>query len=266
MTDLRTAAFFDLDKTIIATSSATAFSKPFLAGGLLTRRDMVRTAYAHLMFQLGSANEAQSERLRTALSTLVAGWDVAQVSAIVTETLHLHIEPTVFAEAVELIEHHHSRGDDVVIVSASGTEVVEPIAAALGADHVIATRMEVVDGRYTGEIAFYAFGENKALAVRELAETHGYDLSRSWAYSDSITDIPLLGAVGHAAVVNADRALRRVAAERGWAALTFARPVALRRNLGGARTTVPMALAVTAGLAALTAELLRRRARSAAAA
>src|SRR5690554_4950604 len=236
----RAAAFFDLDKTIIATSSATAFSRPFFAGGLITRRDVLRTAYAQFLFLLGGADADQTERLRAHLSAMVAGWDVAQVSSIVTETLHLHIEPTVYAEAVALIAEHHAAGHDVVVVSASGAEVVEPIAALLGADHVVATRMEIVDGRYTGEIAHYVYGENKALAVRRLATEQGYDLGASYAYSDSITDLPMLDAVGSAFVVNPDRALRRVAVERGWEVLRFVRPVALRPTFPPPRRSVPM--------------------------
>ena len=223
----RAAAFFDLDKTIIATSSATAFSRPFLAEGLLTRRSVVRGAYAQLLYLVGGADEDQTERLRAQLSRMVTGWDVARVSSIVAETLHESIDPTVYLEAVALIDEHHAAGRDVVVVSASGSEVVEPIAAALGADHVIATRMTVVDGRYTGEIDFYAYGEHKASAIRELAAEQGYDLTESYAYSDSITDAPMLGVVGHASAVNPDRALRRLAVERGWATLTFSRPVPL---------------------------------------
>ena len=95
------------------------------------------------------------------------------MSSIVAETLHESIDPTVYAEAVALIEEHHAAGRDVVVVSASGAEVVEPIAAILGADHVIATRMTVVDGRYTGEIDFYAYGENKASAIRDARAGRG---------------------------------------------------------------------------------------------
>ncbi|KGM09172.1 HAD family hydrolase [Cellulomonas bogoriensis] len=259
MTEPRAAAFFDLDKTIIATSSATAFSRPFLAGGLLTRGDVLRTAYAHFLFVLGRADADQTERLRAHLSAMVTGWDVAQVSAIVNETLHLHIEPTVYAEAVELIAAHKAAGRDVVVVSASGSEVVTPIARLLGADHVIATRMEVVDGRYTGEIAFYAYGENKATAVRELAAERGYDLERSHAYTDSITDVPMLQAVGHGAVVNPDRALRRLAVEHGWEALTFRRPVALRPRLPRPSRSVPVLALLAVGLTAWV--LLHRRRR-----
>ena len=256
----RAAAFFDLDKTIIATSSATAFSRPFFAGGLITRRDVLRTAYAQFLFLLGGADADQTERLRAHLSAMVTGWDVAQVSAIVNETLHLHIEPTVYAEAVALIDQHHAEGRDVVVVSASGAEVVEPIAALLGADRVVATQMEVVDGRYTGQIAFYAYGEQKAAAVRRLAAEHGYDLAASHAYSDSVTDVPMLEAVGHAAVVNPDRTLRRIAAEHGWEVLRFVRPVALRPSFPPPRRTVPVA-AVVAVVAVGVVLAARRRGR-----
>jgi HAD superfamily hydrolase (TIGR01490 family) len=256
------AAFFDLDKTIIATSSATAFSKPFFAGGLITRRDVLRSAYAQFLFLLGRADHDQTERLRAFVSSLVAGWEVAQVSQIVNETLHLHIEPTVYAEAVALIEEHRAAGRDVVIVSASGAEVVEPIAAMLGADHVIATRMEIVDGRYTGEISFYAFAENKASAIRELVAERGYDLSASFAYSDSATDAPMLDAVGHAFVVNPDRGLRRMATEREWEMLTFVRPVALRPGFPPPRQSVPvLAVAVAAVVGLFLLRRWRRRVR-----
>jgi HAD superfamily hydrolase (TIGR01490 family) len=254
------AAFFDLDKTIIATSSVTAFSRPFFAGGLITRREVLRTAYAQFLFLLGRADTEQTDRLRQFLSSMVKGWDPEQVSQIVRETLHQHIEPTVYAEAVALIDEHHLAGRDVVIVSASGAEVVEPIAEMLGADHVIATRMEVVDGRYTGNIAFYAFGENKAAAVRELAAEKGYDLEASYAYSDSITDAPMLDLVGHGYVVNPDRGLRKVAAEHGWECLTFVKPVALRPSFPPPQRSVPV-LAVVAAAAVAVVLLVRRRRR-----
>jgi HAD superfamily hydrolase (TIGR01490 family) len=223
----RVAAFFDLDKTIIATSSATAFARPLYASGLLTRRDVLRTAFARTLFQLGGADAAQTERLRAALAATVTGWDVAELAAQVAGSLETAIRPVVFAEALDLMAEHHGAGHDVVIVSASGVEVVEPIARLLGADDVVATRMEVVDGRYTGEVERYVYGPAKADAIRELAAARGYDLAASHAYSDSITDVPMLEAVGHPAAVNPGRALRRVAAERGWQVLTFAKPVRL---------------------------------------
>jgi HAD superfamily hydrolase (TIGR01490 family) len=258
----RTAAFFDLDKTIIATSSAAAFSRPFLAEGLLTRRAMLRTAYAQALYLAGSADADRTERLRVQLSRMVAGWDVGVVSQVVAETLHESIDPTVYAEAVALIEEHHAAGRDVVVVSASASEIVEPIAAVLGADHVIATRMTVEDGRYTGEIEFYAYGDNKARAIRELAAERGYDLQESYAYSDSITDAPMLMAVGHAFAVNADRTLRQLAAERGWGALRFERPVSLLGFPPVPARAVTVGLVVLGAAAIALAWYLRHRRRS----
>lgn len=225
-----TAAFFDLDKTIIARSSSLAFGKPFYKGGLINRGAVLRSAYAQFVYLLGGADHDQMERMRAYLQELCAGWPVEQVRGIVAETVHELIDPTIYSEAVALIAEHHAAGREVVIVSTSGSEVVEPIGDILGANHVVATRMVVEDGRYTGEIAFYAYAEAKAEAVRELSARHGYDLAGSYAYSDSFTDLPMLEAVGHPSAVNPDKALRAEALRRGWPVLDFATPVALRRR------------------------------------
>ena len=168
------------------------------------------------------------DRMRDYLKALCAGWAVEQVNAIVAETLHDLIEPMVYAEAVALFDEHHAAGRDVVIVSSSGEEVVGPIGEMLGVDRVIATRMVVEDGRYTGEIAFYAYGEGKADAIRELAAAARLRPGRCWAYSDSVTDLPMLELVGNPVAVNPDKALRRHAAEQGWRLREFRRPVRLR--------------------------------------
>ena len=222
------AAFFDLDKTIIAKSSTLAFSKPFQAGGLISRRAVLRSAYAQFLYLVGGADHDQMEKLRQFMSQLCKGWDVATVNEIVAETLHHVVDPIVYDEAVALIEEHRAAGRDIVIVSASGTEVVEPIGELLGADTVVATRMEGEDGCYTGEIETYVYAEQKAVEILELAERRGYDLDACYAYSDSITDVPMLEAVGHPFVVNPDKELRRTATEREWPVLVFMRPVALR--------------------------------------
>lgn len=227
----REAAFFDLDKTIIAKSSTLAFSKPFQAGGLISRRAVLRSAYAQFVYLVGGADHDQMEKMRQFMSQLCAGWDVATVREIVADTLHNVVDPLVYDEAVSLIEEHHLAGRDVVIVSTSGAEVVGPIGEMLGADHVIATRMEIEDGRYTGQIAYYAYAEEKARAIRELAEIRGYDLEGSYGYSDSVTDAPMLEAVGHPHAVNPDKELRRVAVAHGWPVLVFTKPVALRSRV-----------------------------------
>ncbi|NLT55068.1 MAG: HAD family hydrolase [Actinomycetales bacterium] len=247
----RTAAFFDLDKTIIARSSAFAFSRPFYAGGLITRRAVLRSAYAHFLYLAGGADHDQIERMRRYLSELCTGWDVQQVRDIVAETLERIIQPAVYREATALIAEHHEAGRDVVIVSTSGSEVVEPIGTLLGADRVIATQMIIEDGRYTGEIAFYAYAEQKAVAIRELAEREGYDLADCYAYTDSMTDVPMLEAVGHPHAVNPDKALRRLAVAREWTVLDFTHPVTLRSRVADQVARVP-----PSGRAALAASAL----------
>ncbi len=248
----RTAAFFDLDKTIIAKSSVLAFGRPFYQGGLINRRAVLRSAYAQFVFALAGADSDQIERMRAYLTSMCTGWDVSQVREIVAETLHEIIDPIVYDEAVDLIGMHRAAGRDVVIVSTSGEEVVAPIGAMLGADHVVATQMVVEGGKYTGEISRYTYGPEKAVAVRELAVERGYDLANCYAYSDSATDVPMLEAVGHAYAVNADRALRKIALEREWPLLTFSNAVPLRARLSGLKPEHPVISAgvLSAGVAA----------------
>ncbi len=254
-----TAAFFDLDKTIIARSSSLAFGREFYKGGLINRGAVMRSAYAQFVYLVGGADHDQMERMRAYLQQLCTGWSVEQVQAIVAETVHELIDPTIYEEAVALIASHHAEGRDVVIVSTSGSEVVEPIGEILGADHVVATRMVVEDGHYTGEIEFYAYAENKAAAIRELAEEHGYDLSGSYAYSDSATDLPMLEEVGHPFAVNPDKALRAEAASRDWPVLDFETPVGLRRRRPHGLPPKQVALATVGAAAAGVAWFAGRR-------
>lgn len=261
-THARTAAFFDLDKTIIAKSSTLAFSKPFFAQGLLNRRAVLKSSYAQFIYLLSGADHDQMDRMRAHMTNMCTGWDVEQVKSIVNETLHDIVTPLVFAEAADLIAAHKLCGRDVVVVSASGEEIVAPIARALGATHAMATRMVVEDGRYTGEIAFYCYGEGKVQAIRELAAREGYPLEHCYAYSDSITDLPMLESVGHPSVVNPDRGLRREALERGWPVMSFSRPVSLRDRIpapSGAAIATTAAVGISALAAgAVTYSLLRR--------
>ncbi|HEX4724998.1 MAG TPA: HAD family hydrolase [Pseudonocardiaceae bacterium] len=259
----RVAAFFDLDKTIIARSSTFAFGRPFYQGGLINRRAALRSAYTQLLSLQGgmSGSDAdQIERTRAHLTSLCQGWDVRQVRSIVEETLHDIVDPLVYSEAAALIAEHREQGHDVVVVTASGAEIVAPIATMVGATHSVATRMTEVDGRYTGAIDFYCYGENKAVAIRELAQANGYDLTRCHAYSDSITDLPMLEVVGRPAAVNPNRALRKLATQRGWPVLSFSNPVPLRAKMvGPAGGMVAAATAVGVGVAVTWYGLRRRR-------
>ncbi|WP_227998096.1 HAD family hydrolase [Nocardia australiensis] len=259
----RVAAFFDLDKTVIAKSSTYVFSKPFYAQGLLNRRAVLESSYAHFLFLLSGADHDQMERMRAHLTAMCAGWDVEQVKSIVAETLHELVDPLIYAEAADLIADHKIRGHDVVIVSASGEEIVGPIAEALGASHTAATRVVVENGHYTGEVEFYCYGKSKVTAIEKLAATEGYDLPRCYAYSDSVTDLPMLGAVGHPTAVNPDRNLRKEATARGWPILTFSNPVSLWARFQAPSSTTVAATAAVALSAivagALSYRLLRRK-------
>ncbi|HVE97681.1 MAG TPA: HAD-IB family hydrolase [Mycobacteriales bacterium] len=262
------AAFFDLDKTVIAKSSTLAFGRPFYQGGLVNRRAVLKSSYAQFVYLIAGADADQMDRMRDYLKRLCAGWDVQQVRDIVEETLHDLIDPLVYDEAVSLIEEHRAAGRHVVIVSSSGEEVVAPIAEMVGADRAIATRMVVADGKYTGEIEFYAYGPHKAEAITALAAEQGWDLAECYAYSDSMTDLPMLEVVGHPVAVNPDKALRRVALDRGWEVRDFVRPVTLRSRVPGLpRPGAPVlaGAAVGVGAAAVGWRLYAARRRSRAA-
>jgi HAD superfamily hydrolase (TIGR01490 family) len=229
-----TAAFFDLDKTLISRSSTLAFTRSFYRHGLISRSAVIRGAFAQAVFRRAGADHERMERIRSQVSQLCRGWQAERVREIVRKNLDEIIVPHLYAEAQALVSRHREAGQDVIIVSTSGHEVVDPIGALLGAHTVIATQMVVADGCYTGDMAFYAYGEAKATRIRELAAERGYRLAECYAYSDSITDLPMLEAVGHPSAVNPDRALRRVAAERGWPILSFATPSPRGRPQAGA--------------------------------
>lgn len=225
------AAFFDLDKTIVARSSPLALGRSFFKEGLITRSALLKSAYAQLMFQLMGADEGKMERMRREAAKLTEGWEVEKVKRVVTEVLEEVISPLIYAEALELIHDHRAAGRLVCIVSSSPEEIVEPMAKTLQADLWIASQPRVVKGRYTGELDFYAYGERKAEAMQALADVEGVDLQRSFAYSDSSTDLPMLEAVGSPVVVNPDKELRRIADARGWRTEAFRNPIPLRGRL-----------------------------------
>jgi HAD superfamily hydrolase (TIGR01490 family) len=223
------AAFFDLDKTVIARASIVAFGGPLRRRGLVNRRTVARAVLGQLLFLWFGADEQKMAKIRESMLEVSAGWNRDEVRAIVEETLNEVIEPLIYAEAQSLITQHRAKGDRIWLVSSAPTEIVEPLAAMLGVDGAIASRAAIDDeGRYTGKIEFYAQGEGKAVAIRALADSHHLDLEGSSAYSDSVTDLPMLEAVGHPVAVNPDRALAREARERGWEIRTFSNPVRLR--------------------------------------
>jgi HAD superfamily hydrolase (TIGR01490 family) len=259
------AAFFDLDKTVIAKASMVAFGRPLLDAGMINRRLLVRALWSHMVFEVLGADEARMLKFRESALRITRGWDQARVSALVRDTLAEVVAPIVYDEALDLIREHQAAGRKVFIISASPEEIVAPLARYLGADRAIASRARLDDqGRYTGEVDFYSYGPFKAEAVREVALLEGIDLEGSFAYSDSATDLPLLEAVGHPVAVNPDRELARAARDRGWEVVRFVQGVPLRERVPMPAPAVAIGVAggaVVVGSAAAVVWLMTRRRR-----
>ena len=215
------AAFFDLDRTLLRRSSALALAGSFRERGLISRWQMLRAAGWQLLFVArGASHEAVRRAAEDGLS-LLAGYTPEELRELVAEAMEPILRPLVYAEPLHLVQQHHERGEPVYIVSATLQEIVDAIAADLGFDGALGTICEVKDGKYTGRAERSLHAEAKAECVRAVAEREGFDLVECTAYSDSHTDVPFLEIVGHPVVVNPDRALRRIAAERGWPVLEF---------------------------------------------
>ena len=244
------AAFFDLDKTVIAKSSLVALGPEFHARGLLHRRTLVWGVFSQILFMRFGANDEKLNKIRESVLKVTKGWDRQEVRTLVAETINEIIEPLIYYEALELIDHHLAEGDEVWLVSMAPSEIVEPFAELLGITGAIASRAKIdAEGKFTGEMEFFAQGENKAVAMRELAQERGIDLSESFAYSDSETDIPMLEAVGHAYAVNPDRTLTKLAHDKEWPILGFSHPV---RAHDRSKSHTPFFIsAVVIGVAAL---------------
>ncbi len=214
---LRSAAFFDLDKTILATSSTLALRGDFVDRGLISRRAAIMSLLVHLPYLVAGADEARMDAMADSIGSLAKGINAHLLESIVEDSLARTIDPVCYAEALEEIARHHAAGRPVVVASASALEVVRPIATRIGADAVLASIAETDEhGTYTGRILHYNQAANKAAACAELAAQRGWDLAECWAYSDSVSDVPLLDSVGHPVAVNPDRELRRIAEEKGW--------------------------------------------------
>jgi len=242
------AAFFDLDKTVIARSSTLVMGRTFFRDGLLSSSMVVKSLYAQAVYQLVGADHAKMEQMRHAAIELTRGWEAQRVRRLVRETMEEVIAPLAYQEALDLIAEHRRAGRDVWLVSSSGEEIVEPFGEYLGVRDVIATMSGIDDdGRYDGTLEFYAYAAAKATAIRQIAEVRGYDLDGCYAYSDSITDLPMLTTVGMPVAVNPDRELRAAAMAMDWEVRDFHAPVRLRDRL----PDVPApAGQVAAGLAA----------------
>jgi HAD superfamily hydrolase (TIGR01490 family) len=241
------AAFFDLDKTVIAKASMVAFGPPLYRAGMISRWLVARALWSQFVFHRMGADEERMRKFRESALRITRGWDQARISAIVRDTLTEIVDPIVYDEALHLMREHQAAGRRVYLISASPEEIVAPLARYLGVDEAIASRAKLDDeGRYTGEVDFYSYGPFKAEAMRHAATLHDIDLEASYAYSDSATDLPMLEVVGHPVAVNPDRELARVARERGWEIRQFRNGVPLRK-----RVNMPPPRAAAAGATSL---------------
>jgi HAD superfamily hydrolase (TIGR01490 family) len=240
----RSAAFFDLDRTLMSGASAYYFGKAAYREGLLPLPRLLADGAKAVSFKLFGASDEQSEALRDRILASVTDHpadDIRRLSPTVVEEILPRIRP----EAQALIDMHEQAGRDVYIVSASPVEIVQELARALDITGGLGTVSEIVDGVYTGRLAApFCYGEGKAELIRKLAADHGYDLSASYAYSDSASDLPMMQVVGNPIAVNPDRPMTAVAHRRGWPIVEFNRE---RKQLVRLAVSATSASAAAAG-------------------
>jgi HAD superfamily hydrolase (TIGR01490 family) len=261
------AAFFDLDRTLISGASAFPLGVEAWRQGLASNPDIGRWAISALSFKLLGDKGDATDDVKGDFLNRIAGASVAAlevVGAAVLPKLVSRVRP----ESRKLIKMHHDSGRETWIVSAAPHEIVEPLARSLGMTGAIGTKGRVVAGHYTGELdGPFVYGAGKAEAIEKLASDRGYDLERSYAYSDSISDLPMMEAVGHPVAVNPDSELDTLAHERAWPVVIFARKtkraiaVSVMSTVGASAAALAYALGRKHGRASALAQMAQRQIR-----
>ena len=210
----RVAALFDVDGTLIAGFSATAFLLDRVVNGGMRPGELVGALASTLRFQVGRLGFS-------GLIAATAGWlrnvPERELEEVAERIFTGAIAGAIYPEARALVAAHRQRGHTVALVSSATRYQIEPLARELGIPDVMCTRLEVVDGRLTGRHLWpTCYGGGKALAARDFARDRGIDLAQSYFYSDSHEDLPLLEIVGRPRPTNPDRRLAAIAARRGW--------------------------------------------------
>jgi HAD superfamily hydrolase (TIGR01490 family) len=245
----RGAAFFDLDRTLMAGSSAFQFGRAAYKSGLMSRRALARDGWENLLFRLRGSTDAGTDALRARVSSLLEGVRVRDLQRLAPDVL-AGVLPRLYPRMLTIAYEHQDAGRPVFICTAAAQEMAELMAIVLTFDGAVGSVSEVRNGRYTGQPGGpFTYREGKAEAIRELAAREDIDLAASWAYSDSESDLPMLRAVGHPVAVNPDADLARIAREEGWEVLRFDRL--------GRRLRVAVGAAVVGGVGSLA---VRRRA------
>lgn len=250
--DTRTAAFFDLDNTLLRGAAIFYLARGLYARKFFQTRDVARFAYQQVRFRLGAEHSVHVDQARAAALSFIAGRSVAELQEIGEEVFEDHMASKIWPGTLELARLHLDQGQRVWLVTAAPVEVATIIAKRIGLTGALGTVAEHVDGHYTGRlVGDLLHGSAKAEAVRALALREGLELERCAAYSDSANDIPMLSLVGRPCAVNPDRALRLHAREHGWRI----------RDYRGRRRNTAIGIAAGAGAAtgAVVGVLLARR-------
>lgn len=250
MSEKTTAAFFDLDRTLIAGSSAFVFARAARDAGFIRIQDFVLDAMKAMKFRFFGSTDNSSIEVRERILAAAGGIrqsDLVGLNEMVLPELLGLIRP----EARALLDQHHAAGRETWIVSASPIEIVEPLAHALGMTGGIGTVGEVENGVYTGKLAGpFCYGEGKAEAITTLAAQRGIDLANSWSYSDSMSDLPMMNLVGNAVAVNPDAELTSLSRQKGWPVVVFAQrsKMLIRRSTTATLAVSGMLLMYSLGL------------------
>jgi HAD superfamily hydrolase (TIGR01490 family) len=216
---LRPAAFFDLDKTLMAGSSGVFFARAAYETGMISRSRLAKDIYENVRFRLRGSTDDRADDVRKRVGEMIAGVPVRDLQRLSPRVL-AGVLPRLYPQMLERAYAHQDAGVPVYILTAASQEMADLLAHVLAFDGGLGSRSEVVDGRYTGRPAGpFNYREGKVISMTELAEREGIDLSASYAYSDSESDLPMLQAVGQPVVVNPDAELRRIAAREGWEVL-----------------------------------------------
>jgi HAD superfamily hydrolase (TIGR01490 family) len=207
------AAFFDMDRTVLTIDSAMSWMRFLRARGEVTRAGMAKALWWTALYRMALLD---METVATRLVAEMSGDPEAEMLAKCEIWHREHVDGTVAAAARCAIARHRERGDLIVLLTGSTQYAAEVVARGLGIEHVLCSRLEVVDGRFTGKLAALCFGAHKVRLAEELAAARGIELERSWFYSDSYTDLPMLERVGRPVVVNPDSRLGRHARRHLW--------------------------------------------------
>lgn len=244
MTEPRAAAFFDLDRTIIAGSSAFAFGIVAYRAGFMSTGRLLKDAASAVTFKFSGASDDKTEAVKQRILEAIQGVEVSAMTGLADDII-ARLITDVRREARGLIDLHAAAGRDTYIVSASPVEIVGRFAETMEMTGGLGTVAEIENGIYTGQLAEpFCYGEGKAIAIRKVAAEQGYDLATSYAYTDSAGDLPMLETVGHPVAVNPDRALETIAYHRGWPIVEFSRT----RKKVIKRTTAAAGAAALAGV------------------